>query len=411
MFLSISDFTGKYQLHTGMYDQAKLLDYIQIYESKYLVRLFGVDLYNEFMSDLDANNMPKSPNFLSVYNPFFYQIDMLRLIESDGLITMLKGFVYFEYLKDLTNQMTPFGNVVPVSENSKVVTPLYSMMYNRYNQSVRTHNAIIAYMMHNYNIEIGQCVEFSILNSGTGYVSDSDVQLTTLSESPSSISIGAVGSGYTTGFNIPTIGGSGTGLTLDITAIAGSLSFVSINQYGSGYTANDIVLVDDGLGIGGLVNILSVYPQSVGDNAEVNTLAHNIDGVHDTLINAVGTGYIDTPNCTTSGGLGSGCIVNVIEDGSGGVGLITIVNEGQGYLVGDTLTINAGNNDATFDILTTWNGEIYDLTISKGGSNYKVGDTLLVTGGDSNALLQCFYVGKGQYNTMRGLTRQTAYWI
>jgi len=29
MLLDLDDFTGKYELHTGMYDQAKLLEYIQ----------------------------------------------------------------------------------------------------------------------------------------------------------------------------------------------------------------------------------------------------------------------------------------------------------------------------------------------------------------------------------------------
>ena len=41
---------------------------------------------------------------------------------------MIKGFVYYQYLKDLTNNVAVSGNVRPLGENSENVSTLNSMM-------------------------------------------------------------------------------------------------------------------------------------------------------------------------------------------------------------------------------------------------------------------------------------------
>jgi hypothetical protein len=260
MIVSISDFTGKYQLSTGMYDQAKLQDYINRYEPRYLKELFGIDLYNEFNSDL-LNNVPQSPNFLVVFNPLsedlgysFYHFNGLyegvNQIDSEGIKEMLKGFIYFEYAKDLVNVMTPFGNVKQAAENSEVANTLFSMMYTRYNEAIRSYSSIRNYIKFKTTPPMGQVVSFNITNSGTGYVDATDVTVT---------------------------GGSGTGLKVDI-----------------------------------------------------------------------------------------------IEDGSGLVDEVTIVDAGKNYQIGNVLTLPGGNNDATIELT---------------------------------------YVGIGDYKKFRGIPKSTAYWI
>lgn len=171
MFLTVQDFTGKYQLSTGMYDVTKLQDYIDKYEKRYLIELFGAKLYDEFISDLNIQNVPKSPNFLKIYNPFYENITFRQLIISEGILEMLKGFVYFEYSKDLINQMTPYGNVRPISENSEPVSTLYSMIYARYNEAIKTYRAIQTYIVTNFNAPTGQVISISLLTGGTNYVS------------------------------------------------------------------------------------------------------------------------------------------------------------------------------------------------------------------------------------------------
>lgn len=159
MILSIQDFNGKYALHTGMYDHSKLQNYIDIYEPRYLKQLFGVDLYNQFESDL-LNNVPQSPNFLKIFNafsedlgfnfytPYGFEVANNQL-DSEGILQMLKGFIYFEYSKDLVNQMTPYGNVKPTSENSEVANTGFSMIYTRYNEAIRSYRTIQSYIRYN----------------------------------------------------------------------------------------------------------------------------------------------------------------------------------------------------------------------------------------------------------------------
>jgi hypothetical protein len=70
----------------------------------------------------------------------------------------------------------------------------------------------------------------------------------------------------------------------------------------------------------------------------------------DTLV--AGTGY---PNGTyaveVTGGTGTGAILEIVVTG-GTVDSATVINPGKGYVVGDTLTLDAGNDDATVDVAT-----------------------------------------------------------
>ena len=222
MIVNISDFTGKYQLSTGMYDTVKLQDYIDKYEKRYLIELFGANLYTEFESDLLAN-VPQSPNFLKVFNPFYENLTYRQLIISEGIKEMLKGFIYFEYSKDLINQMTPYGNVRPISENSEPVSTLYSMIYARYNEAIRSYKAIQTYIQVNFNTVTGQVVTVELLNSGSTYLD---------------------------AVNVPTIATFGSGLTLDIVNNGGLIKEGFINAAGSNYQLNEVVTVTGGDGLG-----------------------------------------------------------------------------------------------------------------------------------------------------------------
>jgi len=63
------------------------------------------------------------------------------------------------------------------------------------------------------------------------------------------VSLGAViGTGYTTASAVPTTGGTGSGLLLDIVAVGGDVTAVAINDPGTGYTNGDIVTIVQGGG-------------------------------------------------------------------------------------------------------------------------------------------------------------------
>lgn len=54
------------------------------------------------------------------------------------------------------------------------------------------------------------------------------------------------GTGYTTASAVATTGGTGVGLTVDITAVAGVVTVVVINNPGIGYTIGDIITISGG---------------------------------------------------------------------------------------------------------------------------------------------------------------------
>jgi len=230
MITSISDYVGKYSLSKGIYDNSKLQEYIDRYEPRYLKQLLGVELYNEFVSDL-SSNVPQSPNFIKIFNPlsedvgsYIYGWNTHHLInsilDSEGIKEMLKGFIYFEYAKDLYNQMTPYGQVKPKSENSEITNTLFSLMYTRYNEAIRTYSAIQEYIVLNRTIDLGQIVLLQILNGGSGYVDS---------------------------VNVPTINGTGTNATVDIiTDGMGLVTELTMNNLGINYTIGDTLIVDSG---------------------------------------------------------------------------------------------------------------------------------------------------------------------
>lgn len=333
MFLTPSDFTGKFELHTGMYVQQKLIEYINRYEKRYLVELLGQKLYDEFINDIDPlTNAPKSPNFQQIFFPFIEDVTLYETINSEGVIDMLKGFIYFEYSKDNFNQQTVYGNVQQSAENSKIVNTLQTLLYNRYNEAITTFRAIRDFIYLHYDAPLGQVVEISQTgNNGETYVNSTNVTTQT--------------------------NGTGIGLTVDITA----------NQ------------------IGGVDGYYLVTP---------------------------GSGYTDG-NYPLIGGTGSGFELSVTADPLTGeiTGVVEVINAGSGYTANDVLTLQSGNYDATFEVLSTTNGQITSVIINQQGVNYSIGDVVTIDGGDGLAEIEIIYVGVGNYGVYNGKQKQYAYWL
>ena len=119
---------------------------------------------------------------------------------------------------------------------------------------------------------------------------------------------------------------------------------------------NGLIISVDGISPTGEVAEYSIEPfcgwgnaYNVGDIVTINPPTV----VHQTGVVAAGTGYpvgATPPPVGTSGGSGTGMTVNYTDDGLGGVTDVTIVVEGSGYTDGDIITIDDGNNDATFSI-------------------------------------------------------------
>jgi hypothetical protein len=319
MILSVADFIGKYELHTGMYDQNKIQAYIDKYEPRYLRQLLGVDLAADFVGDLNNQQIPKSPNFLEIYNPFafdsgynFYLFNGIYegtgQLLSDGIKEMLLGFIYFEYAKDLVNQMTPFGNVKPKSENSDIANTLFSMMYTRYNESITSYRAIQHYVRMN-NPAQGQIGQITNLSPGSGYVNGT-YPLTSLT-----------GSGATVAITAKPIGE-----TKQIAVANGGTGYID-GQYFTFYLGTGVGLVvnciTDGLGV-----IISATIEPTGE----------------------GIGYQIGDQVIVQGG-NNDALITITDVWNGEVITFTLVTEGINFVTGQVATVQSGDINAQVSIV------------------------------------------------------------
>ena len=60
------------------------------------------------------------------------------------------------------------------------------------------------------------------------------------------VALGANGTGYSTATNVATIGGTGSGCTVDVAQTSGSVTGLTLNSGGSGYTDGDVLTVNAG---------------------------------------------------------------------------------------------------------------------------------------------------------------------
>jgi hypothetical protein len=172
--------------------------------------------------------------------------------------------------------------------------------------------------------------------------------------------ITSVGTGYFVGYGLSTTtNGSGTGLIIDLLSVSGGgltyptcappyntpgIGGYTIRDFGSGYESGDIITI-----------------------------------VQQTAISIVsgGTGYSTSSSLATTGGNGTGLTVNIYEVSSGVITAVGVNLTGSGYLVGDTVTISGGGNNATLDIMNVVSasgGQLTKSVLTKNQSqSYNVG--------------------------------------
>lgn len=142
--LTTDDFmNGRYIIPVIGQTKTDLELYIERIEFEYLPKLFGKDLYDLFLLDLAQPTVgePTDPRFVKVYNPLIEQPETC-LYESWGIKEMLKGFVYYHFIKDDTSRVTTIGIKMTLGENSDSVSAIHHDILCRFNDSVSTYKAI-----------------------------------------------------------------------------------------------------------------------------------------------------------------------------------------------------------------------------------------------------------------------------
>jgi tetrahydromethanopterin S-methyltransferase subunit F len=175
-------------------------------------------------------------------------------------------------------------------------------------------------------------------------------------------------SGYTTGNNVATTGGTGTGATVNIVANPnGVVATGTLSNPGSGYTTATGVATTGGAGTGLTLDITAT---PIGAVTSLTVDLYNAGTV------------VSETNVAVTGGIGTGLIVDVVADANGDVDTIIIVNPGSGYLSVDYLTVQTTSGPIDI-IVNASNGDILTATVASAGTGYSVGNVVTINGGSA----------------------------
>ena len=154
MFLTTDDFVGKYKLAKDCYSKDLLEKYIEKYEKFYLQDLLGCDLYDAFITDLNTDTppAPQTSRFIDLYEEKCTDDVCGVMYRSEGILEMLKGYVYYHYILDQKFKSTIIGTVVNEGSFSREIAAAKSTMEDRYNLATDTYIAIQLFIMDNEDL-------------------------------------------------------------------------------------------------------------------------------------------------------------------------------------------------------------------------------------------------------------------
>ena len=155
--------------------------------------------------------------------------------------------------------------------------------------------------------------------------------------------------------------GSGSGATFDVSRLGATYRATIGNSNGQSYAAGDnITLAGTSVGGSNPANNVTITVTAAQDR--------NIPTALDDTALTPGTGGYgtgDTLNVATVGGTGTGLTLDITGDLGGLVIAATINTPGKDYTVGDVVTIDGGNGDATATILSVDpGGSIISFTVN-----------------------------------------------
>ncbi len=154
------DFIGTYKVAQNTYTDIDA--YITKYEEAYLIDLLGVELFNLFKTYVTTPLT--NADYLYIREPFKYDQNSC-IISSEGMKSMLLGFVYWEYMRGQKIKKTISGAVVNQSENSREASINNTDIYQKFNDAIKTYEVIQFYIRDNKALKYpqynGQCKRFS----------------------------------------------------------------------------------------------------------------------------------------------------------------------------------------------------------------------------------------------------------
>ncbi len=194
----------------------------------------------------------------------------------------------------------------------------------------------------------GNITNIAVNAPGTGYANGETITVVNANAGgASTVDTLVGGTGYANGTAIATTGGSGSGLTLNLTTSNGVVTNAAINAAGTGYAVDDTITI---------VNANATGVRTLGSIA------------------TAGTGYAAGSGiATTASGSGTGLTADITVDGNGAVTGVTINDDGSGYANAETITITNANASGVKTL----------GSIASGGTGYGTGTALATTSSGS----------------------------
>lgn len=130
VIIKIADFkVAPNAINKNSYQENDLDGFIDLFEKPYLVRILGLELAETYLADCDPNGVPVTPSLQALNNPL-QVLYRQKYVSSNGIKSILKGFVRAEWLKELQKTQSPTGVSVTRSENSNAIHESYFHGYN-----------------------------------------------------------------------------------------------------------------------------------------------------------------------------------------------------------------------------------------------------------------------------------------
>ena len=148
VYVNSADFVQKFKITKNEFDQGKLDYYISRYEVISLQELFGVELYNLWVTGIGAS----TAIYTKLRDPFTEQLDCGIILNSRGIKDVLLGLIYFQYKTDGYTQTTITANVKSKNENAENASLFTANIQSRYNESIETYKAIQGYILENLDV-------------------------------------------------------------------------------------------------------------------------------------------------------------------------------------------------------------------------------------------------------------------
>ena len=142
LLITTSDFTGKWTIPQTAF--STLDQFITDTEEGYLIDMLGAEFATAFIANVNGTTkQPTDSGYLKIYNSFSADYGS-KVYVSKGMKAMLKGFIYFDYMRNAAFKATVNGMTTSAPDTSKQATP--ANLYSYLNEAITSFQSIQAYV-------------------------------------------------------------------------------------------------------------------------------------------------------------------------------------------------------------------------------------------------------------------------